>query len=285
MKNILVPTDFSELSENALKMAVDICRKKGSEIYLVNFLEHDFGDNYPTLGDTSGDRVSQDDVFQLQLVRKNHSRLSKLAEKHGISVKIHYQVYDEDFADGFKEYIKNKNIDLVVMGTSGEESYEEFFTGNHAEQMIEGATCPVITVKDPYTSSTFNNIIVGLDLEKDGKDNYAQAAAYLNDFAETVVGKLHLVHVAGLNADKDKIKKSAEELAEMAGFRNYTLNINQNDNVEQGLLAYSYAVSADMLVVLTHKEGGLFRLFKKSVAEDLSKKSSRPIMTINLHQI
>ncbi|MEQ8245811.1 universal stress protein [Fulvivirga sp.] len=285
MKNILVPTDFSELSENALKMAVDICRKKGSEIYLVNFTEHNFGDNYPTLGDTSGGSVGQDDVFQLQLVRKNHSRLSKLAEKHGASVKIHFQVYDEDFSDGYKLYIKEKNIDLVVMGTSGEESYEEFFSGNHALQVIEGATCPVITVKDTYTQSTFNNIIVGIDLESDRKDNYAQAATYLNEFAETVVGKLHLVHVAELNSDKDKVQKEVEQLAEKSGFRNYTLNINQNDNVEQGLLAYSYAVNADMLVILTHKEGGLFRLFKKSVAEDLSKKSSRPIMTINLHNI
>lgn len=285
MKNILVPTDFSELSENALKMAVDICRKKGSEIYLVNFLEHNFGDNYPTLGDTSGDSVGKDDVFQLQLVRKNHSRLAQLADKHGVSVKIHYQVYDEDFADGYKSYIKEKNIDLIVMGTSGEESYEEFFSGNHAQQVIEGATCPVITVKDPYSQSTFNNIIVGIDLESDRKDNYAQAASYLNDFAETVVGQLHLVHVADLNSDKEAVKKEVEELVEKAGFRNYTLNINQNDNVEQGLLAYSYAVNADMLVILTHKEGGLFRLFKKSVAEDLSKKSSRPIMTINLHKI
>ncbi len=285
MKNILVPTDFSELSENALKLAVDLCRKKGSEIYLVNFLEHNFGNNYPTLGDTSGDTIGQDDVFQLQLVRKNNSRLSQLADKHGISVKIHYQVYDEDFADGFKSYIKEKNIDLVVMGTSGEESYEEFFTGNHAVQVIEGATCPVITVKDQYTGSTFNNIVVGIDAAKDNKDNYAQSAAYLNDFAETVLGKLHLVHVAKLNSDKEKIRKVAEEHIQKAGFKNYTLSINQNDSVEQGLLAYCFGVNADMLVILTHKEGGLFRLFTKSVAQDLTKSSSRPLMTINLHNI
>ena len=39
MKKILVPTDFSEQAENALKVAAQLAKKYGSEIYLLHMLE------------------------------------------------------------------------------------------------------------------------------------------------------------------------------------------------------------------------------------------------------
>jgi nucleotide-binding universal stress UspA family protein len=39
IKKILVPTDFSEQAENALRVAADLARKHGSEINLLHMLE------------------------------------------------------------------------------------------------------------------------------------------------------------------------------------------------------------------------------------------------------
>ncbi len=39
MKRILIPTDFSEQAENALKVAAQMAKKNGSEIYVLNSLE------------------------------------------------------------------------------------------------------------------------------------------------------------------------------------------------------------------------------------------------------
>jgi nucleotide-binding universal stress UspA family protein len=285
MKKILVPTDFSDISENALKLAVDIGRHSSAEIYLVNFMKHPFGSTYSSMGDTSGSGDSENDLFTLQLARKSHSRLSQLSQKHGISVKINYQIYDKEYTDGFKDYIKENIIDLVVMGTSGEESVEEFFSGNHTIQMIEGATCPVISIKDRYVDSDFKEIVVGINLEHDSHDNFTQAAAYLNDFAQAVRGHLHLVHVADLNADKVKLEKQVNAFAEKYGFENYTVTITQNNNKEHGLVNYSVTKKAAIIAVLTHAEGGLLRIFSKSTAEQITKKSRLPVMAINLHNI
>ncbi len=285
MKKIFVPTDFSKISESALKLAVDIGRYSSSEIYLVNFMKHSFGSSFSTLGDTMDKGDSEKDLFTLQLARKNHSKLAKLADKHGISVKIQYQVYDQDYSDGFEKYIKENNIDLVVMGTSGEESLEEFFSGNHTIQMIENATCPVISLKDEYKGSDFKNIIVGIDLEKDGHDNFTQASAFLNDFAKSVHGKLHLVHVANLNANKSELEKKVDAFATKHGFKDFTVTIIQNDNKGHGLVNYSRTMKTSIIAILTHAEGGLLRKFYKSTADELSKTSSLPVMSVNLHNI
>ncbi|NRA92372.1 MAG: universal stress protein, partial [Psychroserpens sp.] len=39
MKKILVPTDFSQEAENALKVAAQLAKKHDSEIYLLHMLE------------------------------------------------------------------------------------------------------------------------------------------------------------------------------------------------------------------------------------------------------
>jgi nucleotide-binding universal stress UspA family protein len=285
MKKILVPTDFSELSENALMMAVDVCRNTGSEVYLVNFMDHPFGNSFSSMGLTGRVEGSDADLFTLQLSRKNHARLADLAKKHGQSVKINYQVYGEEYSDGFKDYIKEQAIDLVVMGTSGEESAEEFFSGNHTQQMMEGATCPVISIRGNYKESNFNEIIVGIDFNHDKHDNFTQAAALLNDFASAVRGHLHLVHVAPLNSDKAKIEKEVHAFVEKYGFKNYTLVVTQNNDLVQGLITYSFAKKGTLLALLTHSEGGLFRVFTKSTAEEMTKKMTIPVMAINLHNI
>lgn len=284
MQKILVPTDFSKLSENALELAVDIGRRTESEVYLVHFMEHPFGDTFSSTGEiNSGDHES--DLFTLQLARKNHQRLAEIASRHGISVQVHFQVYDEDFDDGFKKYIREQAIDLAVIATSGEESAEEFFTGNHAEKMINGATCPVITVKGEYEDNDFRNIVVGIDLEHDEEDNYLQAANFLNEFSKNVSGHLHLVHVADLGADTKTVEAKVSEFVKKHKFENYTLSITQNDDKEQGLIAYCFGTGASLLAVLTHSEEGLLSIFTESMAEELSKRSTIPVMALNLHNI
>ncbi|HNP19642.1 MAG TPA: universal stress protein [Fulvivirga sp.] len=285
MKKIFVPTDFSDISKSALKLAVDIGRYSNSEIYLVNFMKHPFGRTFSTTGEIRDLSNTEKNLFTLELVRKNQSRLAKLADQYGISVKIQYQVYNEEFTDGFEDYIKTNNIDLVVMGTSGEESIEEFFSGNHTIQMIEKATCPVISLKDEYKDMDFKNIIVGIDLEKDSNDNFTQAAVFLNDFAKSVHGKLHLVHVADLNANKSELEKKVNDFATKHGFKNFTVTIIQNDNKGHGLVNYSNTMKTSIIAILTHAEGGLLRKFYKSTADELSKTSSLPVMSINLHNI
>lgn len=284
MQKILVPTDFSKLSENALTLAVDIARRAEAEIYLVHFMDHPFGATFSTTGEVRG-ADTESDLFTLQLARKNHQRLAEIAGRHGISVKVNYQVYGEDFEDGFKQYIEEQSIDLAVIATTGEKSAEEYFTGNHTQKLIESATCPIISVKGDYVDNDFSHIVVGIDPEQDDDDNYALAAQYLNTFAKGVNGHLHLVHVAELNSDKEEVKSKIQSFVDKFSFENYTLTITQNDDKQQGLLAYCFATEASILTILTHAEKSFFRMFTDSTAEEISQKSTIPVMVINLHHI
>lgn len=286
MKRILVPSDLSDLSENALKMAVDIAARTSAEIFLVNFIKHPLGKTFSATGEIKKKYAEEENLFTVQLVRKNYERLGELAQKYSSdSVEVNFQVYDEDYDDGIDKYIKEENIDLVMIGTTGESTAKEYFTGNHTEHLIENATCPVISIKDAYLGSDFKTIALGIDLEQDRHDNFSQAAAYINDLSSSLGATLNLVHVADSGDDKAAIEGKLNEFALKYGFTNYSVHVTENDEKDEGLMAYALGTGASLLAVLTHAEDGFFRIFNKSTAEDLAKESHVPVLTINLHNI
>ncbi|UII20054.1 universal stress protein [Fulvivirga ligni] len=288
MKRILVPSDLSDISENALKMASDIADITKAEIYLVNFTDHPYGESFTATGELDKKYSDEENLFTIQLVKKNFSGLKQLASKYGYGSEervVNFEVYGEELKDGIDEYVKKNSIDLIVMGTSGEESVDEFFSGNHAEQVIERASCPVITLKDKYTKPSFGNIVLGIDTEKDRHDNFTQAAAYLKDLVESFGAELHIVHVTKSINDKIDIEKKLSAFTTKHNILSNSITVVEAPNVEKGLINFAHEKSASLLAVLTHAEDSFFRVFSHSLAEELSMDSDVPVLTINLHNI
>ena len=287
MKKILVPSDLSDISENALTLATDIANKIGADIYLVNFVDHPYGKSFAASGDADRKYGDAENLFTIQLIRKNHQRLGDMVSRASLnSNEIFFEVFDEAFEEGVEIYVKDKAIDLVVMGTTGEETIEEFFTGNHTEQVIQSVGCPVISVKERYHKTSFGHIVLGIDLKQDGKDDFSKAFAYINDLSTSLDAKVDVVHVADPGAkNHDLVKKQLVDFSQRHGLLNYNVTVTENRDKERGLIAFAHARGASMLAVLTHVEGGFFRIFSHSTSEEITKESDIPVLTINLHNI
>ena len=285
MNRILVPTDLSEISENALRFACEIADKAKAEIYLINFLKHPFDESFTTTGDVSAKYDDEETIFTIELIRRNTRLLEEMANDYGANRTIYYQVHNRDL-DGVDEYVREKNIDLVVMGTSGEENAREFFTGNHTEQVIIQASCPVISLQEGQKARNLDKIVLGVELEEDDKDNFRNATNYLRDIVDTLGAKLHLVHVSKKgSSDKEEEELLLKQFAEKFNLDNYTISVQHANDLEKGIMYYAHSIGAGMVAVLTHSEGGFFRIFTTSLSEELSKDSDIPVLTINLHRV
>lgn len=286
MNRILVPSDLSEISENALRFACEIAAKAGAEVYLVNFLDHPFDESFTATGDVQAKYDDEETIFTIELIRRNTRLLEEMAQKYGDQCTLLYQVYNEDLADGVDNYVKKKNIDLVIMGTTGEENAREFFTGNHTEKVINNASCPVISLREHQTAKNLNTIVLGVELEEDDKDNFRNATIYLKDIVQALDATLHLVHVSKPgSSDKDEEDALLRKFADKFGLENYTTSVQHANDVEKGLMYYAHSVNAGIVAVMTHAEGGFFRIFTTSLSEELSKDSDTPVLTINLHRV
>lgn len=287
MKKILIPIDFSEISENAVRLAIDITSHISPEIFLVNFTEHPPGESFTATGEINKKYAEETTIFTISLIQKYQKLLAEWAAKYnGPNRTVEYQVYDARLKEGITSFVKENNIDLIVMGTSGEQAAEEFFSGNHTERVIEVAQCPVISVKENYTKGDFSKIVLGLSTEKDGSDNFLQAATYLKNFADTINASIEIVNIVDPGkSDKAEHERKLIDFATRFGLEQKSVTIVENDDKEAGLINFARERGAGFLAVFTHAEDGFFRIFRSSLSEDLSMSSDIPVLTINLHNI
>jgi nucleotide-binding universal stress UspA family protein len=207
MKNILVPTDLTEIADNGLKLAVKIAQRADARIFLINFVEAPPSSNFSVTGDVTQSGGDAANIYTIELLKKNRERLAAIASDYasdGLNIEVN--VVDADFKEGVLREVKEKNIDLIVMGTTGTHNFPEYFTGNHTEQLIEHLPCPVISVKEDYIDGQLDRIVVAIDLFHEyGQKDFD----HIFDLAKFFEAKVHVVYLNEKSKDAGKLKEKA----------------------------------------------------------------------------
>ena len=286
MKRILIPTDFSQESENALEFAIEIAKSTGAELNIVNFVEPVDESAIRITGEVKLGDSSEDDLFTLKLIEGNKQRLHDVVsniEQTNFTVKV--DIINSKFREGVENFVKKYHCDCVIIGTTGEESAREFFTGNHTEKLIEHLGVPVISVKDKVKIGITTNLVLGLDIIY--KSYRQEGLEVIKSIAKALKANVHLVDVImpNENRSKESVKTDLEILAKEAGFDNFSIEVIENDNKEQGLISYSKQVNASMIATIAHISHRFSHIFKHSFSEKLTKESAIPVLTLNSNNI
>jgi nucleotide-binding universal stress UspA family protein len=284
MKKILVPTDLSSIAERGLSLAIEIAERSEAEISLVNFMRHPFGKTFTAMGEVGSKIDREGNLYNLQLLHANKEKLNDLVKKHiRPGVDIETAIVDEEFKDGIDEYLHKENIDLVVMGTSGEENASEVFSGNHTEQVIRISKCPVLSVRDGFQIEDFRRIVLAVNVIRDN-EHVNVALDTLADLAVCFDAHIYLVHVRDRAADYANIdlKDFFIQMAERANLPNYSVTIYDADEQAEGVIRFAREVKAGLIAVIKNSTDGIFRIFSSHFSDRLVKEVGRPVFTFNL---
>jgi nucleotide-binding universal stress UspA family protein len=287
MKKILVPTDLSVIAERGLSLAMEIAERSEAEISLVNFTRHPFGKTFTAMGEVSSKIDQEGELYNLQMLHVNKEKLEALVRKYGNrGVDIQTAIVDEEFKDGIDEYLHREDIDLVVMGTSGEENAAEVFTGNHTEQVIKISKCPVLSVRDGFQIKDFDKIVLAVNVIKD-TSHLNEALDTLADLAACFDAHIYLVHIRDRAADYTDInlKDFFTKMAERAGLRNYSVTIYDSDDQANGVIQFAREKKAGLIAVIKNSSDGIFRIFSNHFSDRLVKEVGRPVFTFNLQNV
>ncbi|WP_017730145.1 universal stress protein [Nafulsella turpanensis] len=283
MEKILVLTDFSDIAKKGLETAVRIARQLGgAEILLLNTELSTSGGRFSASGDIASQLPAEEDRYMVELIRRNQQRLQEQGLAYateGVEIRTFMEI--GEMQEVVDDFLKNHEVDLIVMGTSGENTLEEYFLGNHTEQVIRVADVPVLSVKVNDHIADIRNVVWATDMNKKA----SASARLLKSVASKLRAKLHLLHVT----KSSKVQKSASELEayarEQGLEQNYSVAVIDDNDVEDGIKRYAAKVGADMIAVITHGRDGLSALLSHSVAEDVIREASVPVLTINMHEV
>jgi nucleotide-binding universal stress UspA family protein len=141
-KKILVPLDGSGWSRRAIPHAVDIARANGSELVLLHVFRPptaEFADQIVLAG-------QEGQIEELrQAAQQSLDSLSSELQSQGIEVKTQV-IEGTGVASAICDYVREENIDLVVMSTHGRTGIARFLFGSVAAKVMEGVKVPVLLI-------------------------------------------------------------------------------------------------------------------------------------------
>ncbi|MGB3466437.1 MAG: universal stress protein [Cyclobacteriaceae bacterium] len=269
-KQILVPVDLSDLSRIGVETAIHISKKIDAEVNLLHIIEEEKPEGISVTADTELNHKAQSERerFIVQLIKKRQADLEnylRTIDLKGLTVKTLMEV--GDFTDCMTIATKENDIDMIVMGTTGEESVSEFFSGNHAEQTSRETGIPVLSVKSSDNFKEHGSIGFIINLNKPNEELVKMVRNLTN------LTKLDLVIFHSKDDDDPSNKVLLSDLEQICGKyglspkRIIIMDTNEDfiDEVQAAISDFNVKIIAKSV----KKQSGLSRLFLEDVTEEL----------------
>lgn len=280
MKRLLVPVDFSPRAEEALKVAAQIARKTGATIYLLHLIDLPsdevgmFHDGVPT-GPAA--------LILMQNAREKFKELLDKDYLHDIQVED-YVDFNKPF-EGISDYAKEKNVDLIVMGSHGLSDIQSFFVGSNTEKVVRTSEIPVLVIKKPVENFDLKNVVFASNFQEDICPLCFQKMTSFLKLYEPTVHLLRVNTQTGFMAtyeSEELINNFIKKINEAYPPEKITKNIYDDYSVQEGIFHFADKVGADLIALSTHGRQGILHFLQNSIAEDVVNKAEKNILTVKM---
>lgn len=274
MKTIIIPTDFSDIANNAMDFAIELARKMGSRVLIVHIARKNlFNSLFSHSNQISHNRAS-DNMKELELSIKSKTE----------GVMVDYKIIDGSFTDVLNELYYEIDADLIVMGTRAESKVRRIIWGSNTLDVIEKVDCPLLVVP---AHSSFHDIKRIL---------YATDFKFLEKFTLSVMKKIAMsfdaeILITNIIINRDKKRYSKDEHREMrreekmlAGAK-FEFKRVYRSSIIDGLSYYvNKKKNIDMVTLIPRRQNSLYSyLFKRSTTKQIALRPKLPTLVLRGH--
>ncbi|MFZ1387836.1 MAG: universal stress protein [Thiolinea sp.] len=145
-KNILVPVDFSPVSQRSINRAQEIAAQYQAQLTLLHIVE-DIPLGVAAFGDVGAVYMSPD--TQDVVKEAAQKQLTELAQEMQLGTEIKLKVIDGYANTSINDYAEDHHIDLIVIGHSAKSGFLGMLMGSTAETVAKHAKCDVLVMRIP----------------------------------------------------------------------------------------------------------------------------------------
>ncbi|RKS53708.1 nucleotide-binding universal stress UspA family protein [Gillisia mitskevichiae] len=274
MNKILVPIDFSEHSEFALRVAAAIAKKNDSELVALHMLG--ISDEGLTRMET---QELQEAILNLKFSDAKFTDFLDRVYLNGVKIQNVVQ-RNKDFFE--IDSIANKyEAGLIVMGSHGSKGLNEVLVGSNTEKVVRTSTLPVLVIKSPVVNFKFKKVVFVCDFKEDYTEPFRNAWNFFKPFKSKF--KMLYINLPENFLNNQEMEEKAMEFIKRAGveeFNFYKDMVFYNDyNLENGIYRYANKFNADVVAVPTRGRRGIAHFFSSNKGESLVNHSNIPIIT------
>jgi nucleotide-binding universal stress UspA family protein len=273
MKTIIVPTDFSDISINAMGYATELARQTGSSILLF------YAYQVPvSMTDVPIVLVSVEEL-QKNAENKMADVKASLEQKTSGAIKIYTETKLGDTIDELEELCSRVKPFVVVMGTKGATGVERVLFGSTTLKAIKHISWPVIVVPPDKKYTHIKKVGFACDFNKVIESTPTKL---IKDFVREVNAELYV-----LNVDHNKAHFKPETPEQSLLLHTLLEDLNpkyffiEDENIETGINKFAEENNLDLVITIPKKHKLLEGLFKKSHTRQLVFESHVPIMCVH----
>lgn len=249
MKHILLPTDFSENSLNAITYALQFFKNWTCDFYILNVQK-------------SSEYIT-DDLMAASPRESVHSSIASdnkkllreligtLQKEYAQETYIFHPLFDYDnFTAAVQQAVQMQSIDLIIMGTNGATSAKEVLFGSNTIRVLRNVTCPILVVPEDYSYSNIAKVLFCIEDVDELNENTITA---LKDVLQIHQPQLHLLDLEpdAIQVSRKKENPSIEKHFQEFPYRYYYVNELLDWKV---LNTASQLLDSQLNTVFLHKE-------------------------------
>ncbi len=267
---ILIPTDFSELSNVAIKYAIDL----GKDIEVKLHLLHVIDTSAPSRARVGSHKLQE--AIKSSSERDMKELLASIKKYNDRNIEISYEITSGSPIGKYVEITAQKNdADVVCIGTKGASGLKKILFGSNAADIIENSSIPVLTIPEFARYKGIQNIVYSSDFY-----NLDKELDIIIPFAKLLDSWIQILHI-----DKDNegyegdLKQKEMNLRQDFSYQKIKLTELKINSVILGINKFVADVDADMVIMFTHHTNFLEKVFQKSVTQNTAFQTSIPLFT------
>lgn len=276
MKHLLLLTDFSKNSKNAIHYTLQLFRDELCTFYVLYVKSSTtyISDDLVSAGNQS---------LYHTLIKKEKSQLTKLVstlkvdfhnDKHSFQTIIDYDV----FTDSIKQVVHSKKIDLIVMGTNGVTGVEELIFGSNAINVIRHVNCTTLIIPEGYKYKQPKEFLMPLDAFD---SLHGKSFMELAKFTKKYKILLHVLRINAFGKSAEVEWSDSDDISEALKGRSFKYHVVNDIPMHFVVDSYLQTNPVDMMALIVQKESLFERLFLGSSTTKISNGLNAPLLILH----
>lgn len=261
MFTILLPTDFSENSWNAIDYAIQFFKDENCNFILLNTYTPATYNVNNVLGAPA--EFGENDPIQKASNDNLDAFLKRISETYGENPKHSFKTMSkfDTLVAAINQFKEENKADLIIMGTKGASGAEEVLFGTNTVDVLKRVKSPIIAVPSGYQYEKPEKILFPTDFEVNYDEFQIDVLKFIAIANQATLDILHVSHDNVLSAKMQKRKEQLETKLEGVNFKYHQ---KASVNVTIAIEEFQTNENINLLAMVNNKHTFLERIFYSS---------------------
>lgn len=273
VRRIMVPTDFSPVSDAAIGYAIEMAAHFGARIILFHAVHYPVvaGDDLVTVANLRD--MEQESDFLLEKTREkwvNASGFNSIACRtaSGLAVEV------------IADCSRDEAIDMVVLGTHGSDGFGGWLLGTNASEISSRCNCPVLVIPENVTFRSPKRILFLTDYSDSDFQSIYLTTQYFKRFRPEIV-IAHVETGSTHDDESERFDRFSKQVVTSMPYDRFKFELLSAGDVEESVDLFLSGQDCDVVVVSMRRRNFFDRLTGHSTSKKMLRHAKLPMLVFH----